>query len=176
MKRYHFAAVGVFCLLMSVGNHVNAQSPDKAFSVGFGLEGGLTSGAANYHTMGGLSIRFSYHVGPGFVTLGSGGFAWIPKSFEGKTTKASLQIPVLAGYKYIFAKHFFAMGELGYSSFRVYYNGGNGDVASTNYGGFTLSPTVGINFNAVELGLRYQTTSLSGGTVSAIGLRLAFNF
>jgi hypothetical protein len=176
MKMYHFAAVAVFCLLMSVGSNVNAQSPNKAFSFGLGLEGGLAGGSANYHTMGGLSIRFSYHVGPGFVTLGTGAFAWIPKSFEGKTTKASLQIPVLAGYKFIFAKHLFVMGEVGYSSFRVYYNGGNGDVASTSYGGFTYAPSFGINFNAVELGIRYQATSLSGATLSAVGLRLAFNF
>ena len=82
MKMYHFAAVGVFCLLMSVGSHVNAQNLNKTFSVGFGLEGGLASNSGNsdYHSMGGLSIRLSYHVGPGFVTLGSGAFAWIPKS------------------------------------------------------------------------------------------------
>jgi hypothetical protein len=178
MKMYHFAAVGVFCLLLSVGSNVNAQSLNKAFSFGLGLEGGLAGGSANsnYHSMGGLGIRFSYHVGPGFVTLGTGAFAWVPKSFEGKTTKASLQVPVLAGYKFIFARHLFVMGELGYSSFRVYYNGGNGDVASTNYGGFTYAPSFGINFSALELGIRYQATSLSGATLSAVGLRLAFNF
>ncbi len=68
------------------------------------------------------------------------------------------------------------MGEMGYSSFKIYYKGENGDLASSNSGGFTYAPTVGVNFNAVELGIRYEGTSLKGGTVSTIGLRLGFNF
>jgi hypothetical protein len=178
MRMHHLAGMGLLCLFISVSTVAKAQSDSKTFSVGFGLEGGLAGGSSNtnYHTTGGISIRFSYHVGPGFVSLGTGAMAWVPKSFQGKTTKASLQIPVLAGYKFIFARHLFVMGELGYSSFRVYYNGGNGDVASMTTGGFTYAPSFGINFNAFELGVRYQSTSLSGATLSAVGLRMAFNF
>lgn len=174
---YHYAALGLFCLLISVGNIAKAQKETKAFSVGLGLQGGVPGGSnTGYNFMGGLTIRLSVHAGPGFVTLGSGAVAWVPKSFEGKSTKASLQIPVTVGYKYIFAKPFFVMGEAGYSSFRVYYNGGNGNVASATSGGFTYAPSVGVNFNVLELGIRYEATSLSGGTISAISFRLGFNF
>jgi hypothetical protein len=178
MKRYHFGAVGLLCLLLSVGSFARAQNLNKPFSFGLGLEAGAPTGDATtaYHFTGGLTIRFSVHAGPGFVTLGTGAEVWSPKSFEGKSTKASLQIPVLVGYKYVFAKPFFVMGEIGYSSFRVYYDGGSGGVASTSYGGFTWSPTVGVNLNVIELGIKYEATSLSTGTFSAVKFRLGFNF
>ena len=173
---HHYAAVVLFCLLSSVGTIVRAQSDSKTFSAGFGLQGGIPASSTGYHFDGGLTVRLSYHAGPGFVTLSSGVVAWIPKSFQGSTTKASLQIPVLVGYKYVFAKPFFVMGEVGYSSFRVYYKGDDNNVASSTYGGFTYAPTIGVTFKALELGIRYESTSLNGGTASAIGLKVAFNF
>jgi len=174
MKIERYAAViGMFLLL---GSAVRAQSDTKTFSAGFGLQAGIPGGSTGYHFDGGLTVRLSYHAGPGFVTLSSGVVAWVPKSFQGSTTKASLQIPVLAGYKYVFAKPFFVMGEVGYSSFRVYYKGDDGGVASSTFGGFTYAPTVGVTFKAFEAGIRYESTSLSGGTASSIGLRVAFNF
>ncbi len=176
MKRNHYAAVVLFCLLSSVASIVHAQSETKTFSVGFGLQGGIPSSSTGYHFDGGLTVRLSYHAGPGFVTLSSGAVAWIPKSFEGSTTKASLQIPVLAGYKYVFAKPFFVMGEIGFSSFRVYYKDDNGDLAHSTFSGFTYAPTVGVTFHAFEAGIRYESTSLNGGSASNIGLRIAFNF
>lgn len=178
MKVYHFAAAGLFCLFMSVGSIAHAQSLNKAFSFGFGFEGGVPGGNAgtSYDFTGGLTLRFSAHAGPGFVTLSSGALIWAPKSFQGKSTKASLQIPVLAGYKFVFAKPFFVMGEIGYSSFKVYYNGGSGKVASTSYSGFTYAPTVGVTFHAFELGIQYESTSLNGGSLSAAKLKLGFYF
>jgi hypothetical protein len=177
MKRHHYAGMGIFCFLILVGSMAKAQKEGKAFSVGFGLEAGApASSNTGYNFTSGITLRFSVHAGPGFVTLGTGAVAWVPKSFAGKSTKASLQIPVTAGYKWIIAKPFFVMGELGYSSFRVYYNGGRSGVASISSGGFTYAPTVGVNFNALELGIKYESTSLSGGTISGISLRLGFNF
>ena len=173
---HHYAGMGLLCLLVFAGNMANAQNEKKAFSVGLGLEGGIPASSTGYNFMGGLTVRFSLHEGPGFVTLSSGAVAWAPKSFQGETPKASLQIPVLAGYKYIFAKPFFVMGEIGYSSFRVYYKDNDNNLASLSSGGFTYAPTVGVTFNAFEAGLRYEGTSLSGGTMSAVMLRLAFNF
>ena len=73
------------------------------------------------------------------------------------------------------ANPFFVMGELGYSSFKIYYDA-NGTVASNSSGGFTYAPTVGVNFNAFEAGIKYEATSVSGGTFSNISLRLGFNF
>jgi hypothetical protein len=168
----------VFFLLVALcAAKANAQKETKKFSVGFGLEGGTPLGDAKtaYKFTGGLTVRFAYHAGPGFVTLTSGAVLFYPKSDQGDNTKASLQIPIKAGYKYIFYKPFFIMGELGYSSFKIYYDDG-GNVASHSSGGFTYAPTVGVNFNAFEAGIKYEATSLSGGTISNLSLRLGFNF
>ncbi|HLK30652.1 MAG TPA: outer membrane beta-barrel protein [Puia sp.] len=177
MKKISYVALGIFCFLVLGSLSASAQSDSKKFSVGFGLEGGLPVGDANtgYHFTGGITIRFAYHVGPGFVTLTSGAVGYIPKTDQGKSTKASLQIPVKAGYKYIFAKPFFVMGEVGFSSFKIYYDD-NGTVASNSYSGFTFAPTVGVNFNAFEAGIKYESTSITGGSLSNISLRLGFNF
>ena len=67
------------------------------------------------------------------------------------------------------------MGELGYSSFKVH-AGDNGDLVTSHVSGFTYAPTVGVNFKAFEAGIKYEATSVSGGTFSNINLRLGFNF
>jgi hypothetical protein len=178
MKKSNYVTIGLFCFLALVCITAKAQKETKNFSVGFGLEGGLPTGDANqaYHFTGGVTIRLSYHAGPGFVTLTSGVVGFLPKTGQGDATKASLQIPIKAGYKYIFHKPFFIMGEVGYSSFKVYYKDVNGDLASTTSGGFTYAPSIGVNFNAFEAAIKYEATSLSGGTVSEVALRLGFNF
>ena len=176
MKKVLNPFMTLICLML-VCFTATAQKEGKKFSGGFGLEAGLPVGTANtvYHFTGGLSIRFSYHAGPGFITLSSGVFAYVPKSGLGRSTKASLQIPIKAGYKYVFYKPFFVMGEIGYSSFKVYYAGTN-NIASTSSGGFTYAPTIGVSFNVFELGIKYEATSITGGALSEIGLRLGFNF
>jgi|SRR5450432_2181062 hypothetical protein len=178
MKRINFPGAVLICALLSVCGSAKAQKETKVFSAGFGLEAGTPLGDAKtaYHFTAGLSIRFSYHAGPGFITLSSGVFAYVPKSGEGKSTKASLQIPIKAGYKYVFYKPFFVMGEIGYSSFRVYYAGIDNNLASNSTGGFTFAPSIGVSFDAFEVGIKYESTSLSGGTLSTVGLRLGFNF
>ncbi|MBI1782062.1 MAG: hypothetical protein HYR66_11940 [Sphingobacteriales bacterium] len=177
MKKFNLVAIAAMSIVLLSFNTAKAQKENKHFSAGFGLESGATSGGASsvYKSTLGLTIRFSYHTGPGFLTFTSGGVVWLPKSGLGKSTKASLQIPVKAGYKYIFHKPFFVMGELGYSSFKIYYNN-NGGVASNAAGGFTYAPTVGVNFNTFEAGIKYEATAVSGGNFSNIGLRLGFNF
>ena len=166
------------CFLVLGTMAVQAQNESKVFSFGFGLEGGLPLGDAKaaYKFAGGLTLRASYHAGPGFITLTSGALAYLPKSGNGEETKASLQIAVKLGYKYVCYKPFFVMAEAGFSSFKIYYADDNGNLASSNSGGFTYAPTVGVNLNAFELGLRYEATSITGGTVSTVGLRLGFNF
>jgi len=178
MSKLSFAATTIFCFVVAGCIPANAQKESKKFSVGFGFEAGLPLGDAKdaYHFTAGSNIRFSYHAGPGFVTLTTGATVWLPKSDAGDDTKASLAIPIKAGYKYILHKPFFVMGELGYSSFKVYYKDGNGDLAKSTSGGFTYSPAVGVNFNALEIAIKYEATSLTGGTVSNVALRLGVNF
>jgi hypothetical protein len=177
MKKWYAVVLGSFCLILCGSFSANAQKDSSKLSFGFGLEAGVPTGDAKaaYNFTGGLTVRLSYHAGPGFLTLTTGAEGYVPKKGQGNSTKASLQIPVKAGYKYIFAKPFFVMAELGYSSFRIYYDN-NGSVASNSYGGFTYAPTVGVNFNAFEAGIKYEATSVSGGTISNLSLRLGFNF
>jgi len=152
-----------------------SQKETKKFSVGLGIEAGLPTGPASdlYSFAVGLTIRFSYHVGPGFVTLTSGGIGYDPKTVVGQKKKIGLQIPVRAGYKYI-VHHFFVMGEVGYSEFKSYY-GQNGGLVSANAGSFIAAPSVGIQFNAFEAGLRYGIDFRSGGG-GLFGIRVGFNF
>lgn len=156
----------------------SAQKLSKTFSFGLGLEGGIPTGDLKdvYNGAGGLTLRGSYHVGPGFATLTTGGIAFIPKSFDGEDAKAGLLIPVRAGYKYIFKDHFFVMGEMGYGSFKMYYSGENDELASESDGGFLFAPSIGAQFGVMEISLRYESLKVFESNVSTIGLRLGFNF
>lgn len=156
-----------------------AQSDSRKFHIGFGLEGGIPVGTyakASYKADGGITLRFSYHAGPGFVTLTSGVIGYYPNAAAGKDVKASLQIPVKAGYKYVIYKPFFVMAEVGYSSFKSYYSDGYGDMVSGSTGAFTYAPTIGVTFKAFELGIKYESLHAHESTLSNIGLRLGFNF
>jgi hypothetical protein len=155
-----------------------AQKETKSFSFGFGLEPGIPTGNSSnvYSFSGGLTIRGSYHAGPGFVTLTTGAVLYAPKTATGVPKKAALEIPVRAGYKYIFPdKHLFVMGELGFASFTSYYKGANGDVASSTSSSMIGAPTVGVQFNAFELGLRYGI-NFKSGSGGDLALRIGFNF
>lgn len=160
------------------GQDVSAQSLSKTFSFGIGLEGGLTTGKFSdlYSANGGLSLRLSYQAGPGFATLTSGAIGFIPKSFEGEDLKASVLIPVRAGYKYIHNERFFGMAEIGYGNVKTFETDHNDELVSHSSGGFLFAPSIGVQFGVTEIGLRYETVSLTGASLSSFGIRLGFNF
>ncbi|HRE52666.1 MAG TPA: transporter [Flavitalea sp.] len=178
MKKLQLLIVfGMLCIFGSLD--ASAQSLSKKFSFGIGLEGGLPTGDAKdaYNLAGGLTLRLAYQLGDGFATLTSGGIAFIPENLDGgDDMKVGLLIPVRAGYKYIIKDRFFVMGELGYGSFRQYYADENDELASVSDGGFLFAPSAGVQFNVLEIGLRYESVSLPGGSLSSVGLRLGFNF
>jgi hypothetical protein len=153
----------------------NAQKETKKFSVGFGLEAGIPTGVtANAYTMAaGLTVRFSWLAGPGFVTLTGGAIGYAPKTIVGVPAKAGLQIPVRAGYKYIIQHHLFLMGEAGYSDFNTYF-GSKGNIVSRSSGSFVVAPSIGFQANVFEISVRYDISSGSGPSVA--GVRLGFNF
>lgn len=165
--------------LTFLGSQASAQKLSKTFSFGIGLEGGVTTGDLKkaYPVNGGLTLRLSYQVGPGFATLTSGAIGFIPKSFDDvEDLKASVLIPVRAGYKYIFNERFFAMGEIGYGSLKTFYTDHNDELASVSEGGFLFAPSVGVQFGVAEVGLRFESVSIAGGSISSMGIRLGFNF
>jgi hypothetical protein len=172
-KKFTFFLLASLCVLTA-----NAQKETKKFSVGFGIEAGIPQGALAdfYSTDFGLTIRFSVHAGPGFVTLTTGALAYAPKTVSGQPAKVGLQIPVRAGYKFIFVHHLFVMGEVGYSDFNTYY-GQKGNIVKGTTGAFLVAPSIGFQANAFEIGLRYDVYSNSaGGSGGSAGVRIGFNF
>jgi hypothetical protein len=167
-----FLSLAIFC-----ASNTLAQKETKQNSVGFAIEMGEPTGNISelYSISAGLTIRYSHHVGPGFITVTTGLLGYAPKTEAGLPKQAAIQIPVRAGYKYIIEHHYFIMGELGYSYFRYYYKGGDGGVASANRNSMTFAPSAGIQFNAFEIGLRYglNITNNDGGVIA---LRIGFNF
>ena len=158
MKKFQLLFIfGMLCIFSSF--NVAAQNLSKKFSFGLGLEGGLPLG----------DVKEAYNLAGGLT-------AFIPESLEGEDVKAGLLIPVKAGYKYIIQDRFFVMGEIGYGSFKQYYADENDQLASVSNGGFAFAPSAGVQFNVLEVGLRYESVSLPGGSLSFLGLRLGFNF
>lgn len=156
---------------------VQAQKSTKPFRLGMGLEAGTVIGKFKnvYGFTPGLTLRGSYKTGPGAVTLTTGALVFLPKSLAGEDAKAALQIPVKAGYKMIFKDRFFVMGELGFSNFRQYFAGLDDKLVSVSSTGFTYAPSVGVQLGGVELGLRYEAVSFTGGTLSSALFRFGFN-
>jgi len=171
--RYVLAVMLLCFALTSV-----AQKPGKFFSIGFGFEGGIPQNYAStlYKFTVGGSLRFSLHAGPGFATISAGGNVFTPYEISGQGTKVALQIPVEAGYKYIFLRHFFVMGELGYSWFRYYSEGTYNNLVINKTGGFSYGPSLGVQLGALELRLKYETMVLNSGNLNDLRLRLGFNF
>lgn len=170
----------LFAIILSLlsPSLVTAQKLSRTFSFGLGLEGGITTGDAkeSYNANGGLTLRLSYHVGPGFVTLTSGAIAFVPKDLNaGADAKAGILIPVRAGYKYYFKK-LFAMGEVGYGSFKEFYNDATGNLVSISDGGFLFAPSVGVQLGVTEISIRYESVKIFDANLSSVALRLGFNF
>ena len=79
-------------------------------SFGLGLEGGVSPRVATTQFVNlGLTARYSIHAGPGYAYIGTGYMV----SREG----IDFQIPIRAGYKFIFSKKFFVGEEFGYYFF-----------------------------------------------------------
>jgi len=139
-------------------NRIIGQKETNHFSVGFGIEAGLPTGSAGglYGGEIGGTIRFSYHAGPGFITLTSGILRYYSKKAENQVTYSGHQIPIRAGYKYIIRHHYFVMGEVGNSTFHSFKNDkGNYTNKETTTSSLIGAISMGVQFNAFEIGLRY---------------------
>lgn len=166
-------------------SQVYAQKDGKAFSFGFGFEGGPLLGDPGFKSAFssefGLSLRFSVKAGPGYATFSPGSLLVVPKSLSDDDIKIGSHIPLRLGYKYIFAEKFFVMGEAGYAVYTFYSTDAfseSDEIVKEKDGGFTFAPSVGVNLGKFEAGIRYETTRLKdfNARVSLLGLRLGFNF
>ncbi len=164
-----------------------AQKEGKKMSFGFAVEAGTPIGDKDfkeyYKFGGGLSLRFSYLLGPGYATLGAGFAALLPDNIaDQEELKAAVIIPIKAGYKYVFAKKIFAHGEVGYGPLTLASVDDDDEIVKDSYSGFIYSATLGGNLGSFEIGLKYESLvglkSETGqkGSISTVGLRLGFNF
>lgn len=112
----------------------------------------------------------------GFIRFGAKGI----DGEEGVKASTSL-IPLMPGYRYKFNEQFYGEGQLGLTIVRSKVSVG-GLAGSIVGGAFNASTTnlgyavgVGYLLGKIDLGLRYQGVSASGGSLSLIGIRAAYN-
>jgi hypothetical protein len=163
-------------LAMFVGGNAQAKRrPSATYSnagtsgrFSLGLEAGLPlgeNGKPYSHILGG---SLQYEVMPASdlgITFNGGYLNWAFKSSYGG--KSVGFVPLLAGVKYYISPNAFIHAQLGAA---VGTATGQGTSFAYSPGiGFKLSPNVDAEF-------KYMGISNSGGTLSDVGVRLAYNF
>jgi hypothetical protein len=148
-----------------------AQSKsDGGGKFSIGLEAGLPVGDAstyNSFVIGG-SLKYAQPIASDLAfTISAGYSSFMGKTVGGVKFGSTGFVPVKAGIKYNFAEAFYGEAQLG-ASFGT---------ASGSKTGFAYAPGIGYNFGGgVDLGVRYEGWSYSGGTISQIAARLAYSF
>ena len=158
---------------------VNAQKSSMANSTNFsiGLEGSVPSGT--FHSLGynfgiGGSAQVDHKISSdAAITFYAG---YINYSNKSSTPKYHFSvIPVLGGVKYWFSPKVYGSAQLGaaFNSAKV----SNSNSAAATSTGFAYSPGIGFNItNGLDLLVKYFGNSVSGGTFSSFGARLAYTF
>lgn len=170
-----FTLTALFSLVVLITS-AQEKTSFRKFRLGIGVEGNLPgSDLKKAYSFGtGLTLRAQYNLTEQVgITLTSGAIAFIPKDMSGSSAKAALDIPVKIGGKYLFNRYFYAMGELGISSVRVFYKDANDKIQHTPASSsFTYAPGVGVQLGFVDIGLRYEAFE----DANFIGARVGINF
>jgi hypothetical protein len=164
LKRTPFFMMGSILLCFNISS--SAQKPDKLYSFGIGLEGGVSPNVATTQMVDlGVTGRISIHAGPGYAFMGTG--------YLLSRAGTDFQIPLRVGYKFTFAKRGFLMGELGYYFYRTSEN--NFPYHATTIRGLSIAPSAGVQFGVFEVGLRGDVI-INQAELSTIGFLLGWNF
>lgn len=167
----------LFAVLVSLILSLKAQNGDeKPFKIGAGAMIGLPIGdLGDIASLAyGVDLMCEYAVQPSFTLTLSIGYVDFSKKSEYKDledewgTKFKLGIiPVLAGTKYYFTNKLYGNAQIGISL-----------ATESDYGtAFTFAPGVGFKISEnLDLLLKYQSETATGGSDSFIGLRAGFNF
>jgi hypothetical protein len=152
------------CLMVCFSFASLAQQPGKKQSFALGVEGGVNPDVANtqYANLG-ITARYAFLLGPGYIYIGTGYMV----SREG----FNFQIPIRAGYKFIFSKKFFIREELGYCLFKD----PDSYAGSTVSGAISIATGAGIQFGIFDLGIQYDAI-VNHTNFSTIGFIIAWNF
>jgi hypothetical protein len=165
----------IVMLVALTSSKLYAQSSDKSFSLGIGLEGALpVSGFSSVYSVGGgATLRAAFSLDKASaITLTSGVIAFAPKSSAGTGLKAQINIPVKGGYRYMFSDNVYGIGEAGITFAKIYASNGQGGSISATGSEFTYAPGIGVLLGGFDASIRYEGYSSSG----FIGLRVGFNF
>lgn len=143
-----------------------------------GADLGLPVGDANtvYSGVIGASLKLEIPIAPtAFVTVTSGFSDFMVKNTYSAYIKDGTYVPVEVGGKFYFDNTFYFEGDLG-ASFNV-----NGNYTGPK-AAFIYAPMLGITLpsnkqpSAIDLAIRYEGRSETGGTVSQVALRVAYRF
>ena len=154
----------LICLLAGYSSFIFAQKPGKTESFGVGLEGGVSPDIASTQYVNlGLTARFSIHAGPGYAYIGTG--------YMFSRVATDFQIPLRAGYKFLFSKQFFINEELGL----YFYRNPDGYSDQPTKHGLSVATSLGVQFGIFDLGLQYDII-VNQNNFSTIGFMLGWNF
>ncbi|PJJ80166.1 outer membrane beta-barrel protein [Mucilaginibacter auburnensis] len=163
-------------LFLGVAATSFAQDGGK-FSIG--VEAGLPVGSASdvsSFAIGG-SLKYALPIAEKTAFTASAGYTFFSYKSDIKNALKALGvndkgqgfIPVKLGIKYDLADALYAEGQLGATFITT--SGADKKVA------FAYAPGIGYKFSDVlDLGVRYEGWSVSGGTTSQIAARLGFSF
>ena len=164
VKSALYFALSLFMICCSLISF--AQKAGKSNSFGIGLEAGVSPNVATNQFVN-LSVvgRFSLHAGPGY--------AYIAAGYMVSRVASNFQIPVRAGYKFLFSKQFFISEEFGYYFYKTTED--HLPYQATTIKGLSLATSVGMQFGIFELGLRYVAI-INQSDKSTIGIMVGWNF
>jgi hypothetical protein len=164
--------------IAAITTSVNAQSKStadaKPLSFSVGLEAALPIGdLGDLSSFGvGGSVQVNYNVASSLAITGNVGYV----TYLGKTLDVSGYsykypslgyVPILAGIEYSFTPMVFGSAQIGYAV---------GVSPSGLKGGLEYAPGVGVKFSQFSALVKYTGISQTGGSLSSVGLRLAYSF
>lgn len=167
--------IAVFMITaISVQAQDNMSSSSKPFMIGIGVDAGLPIGKAGdvYSFIIGGSLQGEYKVASDLgLTLNAGYKSWsVKKSLTGAGVSSTFGfVPILAGIKYYFTPAVYGSGQLGIT-FSTESGGGSA---------FTYAPGIGFQISKnFDILAKYTGMSAKGGggTLSDVGVRLAYSF
>ncbi len=158
-----------------IGAKAQSSSSSGEFTFGVGINAALPIGNfGDTHSFGiGGHIQGEYGFSENLKGVATTGYT----SFFGKTVDVAGfgsvkyssvgHIPILVGARYFPSESFFVGAQIGYGIF-------TGGGSSTN--GFEYKPQIGYDAGTIQIIASYDGTSVTGGTLSSIGLSAIYKF
>ena len=168
-------AVTVICASVFTSK---AQMAQGDFKFGVGLHLGVPVGDLGTATSFGIGgeVQGEYAFSENLTGVATSGYTYfigksVDNGFGGSYKINYGHIPVIVGARYYATEQFFVGAQVGYGHYSASYQG-----VSFSSGGFEYRPQVGYNANPIQFVLSYDGTSVSGGTLSQIGLSAIYTF